>query len=234
MDKSLQYRRTDRAIVHAFMKLVQKKAFERLTIQDILEESLVSRNTFYAHYHDKYEIAEKLYQEFIDRFDQFRQETYTENGSELFSLDKELRIERLNASYSEFYKENNELISVLQRIHTENINLEHYLKEYFKKQYIDNPFNKNKTAPILKMEAEIYANIISAMTKVLESGVPNELSSELKSFNDYSSNALINATLFALGIRDPKYHDQAEKCLIDLQLQAMKDQENYKSVLYRQ
>ncbi len=230
MNRSLQYRRTDRAIVNAFMKLVRKKSFDKITIQDILVESLVSRSTFYAHYHDKYDIAEKLYHEFLERFDEFRIETYTENGSELFSLDKVLRQERLDTVYREFYEENSELISTLKRIHTENINLEHYLTEYFKKQYIDNPLNKNKATPIIKMEAEIYAHIISAMTKLLESEVPNNLTS----VNYDNSNALINATLFALGIRDPKYRDQAVQYLVDLRLQSMQDQENYKSIIHKQ
>ena len=46
MEKGLQYRRTDRAIMNAFIKLVNQGSFEKLTVQEILDEALVSRNTF--------------------------------------------------------------------------------------------------------------------------------------------------------------------------------------------
>ena len=42
------------------MKLLKTKPFEKITVQDILDETPVTRSTFYKHYHDKYEIAEKM------------------------------------------------------------------------------------------------------------------------------------------------------------------------------
>ena len=68
MEKGLQYRRTDRAIMNAFIKLVNQGSFEKLTVQEILDEALVSRNTFYAHYRDKYDIAEQLFKKYKEDF----------------------------------------------------------------------------------------------------------------------------------------------------------------------
>lgn len=50
--------RTDKAIINAFLTLCSRKGFEQMTIKDILDEAPVSRNTFYAHYRDKYDVAE--------------------------------------------------------------------------------------------------------------------------------------------------------------------------------
>lgn len=40
MEKGLQYRRTDRAIMNAFIKLVNQGSFEKLTVQEILVRHL--------------------------------------------------------------------------------------------------------------------------------------------------------------------------------------------------
>jgi len=65
MSNSTQFARTDKAIQAAFISLLKSKPFEKITVQDILDETPVSRATFYKHYHDKYEIAEKMQQEFV-------------------------------------------------------------------------------------------------------------------------------------------------------------------------
>lgn len=45
--------------------LLKKKYFEIITVQDILGETPVTRATFYAHYHDKYELVEKMLDQFL-------------------------------------------------------------------------------------------------------------------------------------------------------------------------
>ena len=65
MQNNPQYIRTDKAIKQALMKLLKTKSFEKITVQDILDETPVTRSTFYKHYHDKYEIAEKMQEDFL-------------------------------------------------------------------------------------------------------------------------------------------------------------------------
>ena len=78
MEKGLQYRRTDRAIMNAFIKLVNQGSFEKLTVQEILDEALVSRNNFYAHYRDKYDIAEQLFKKYKEDFLKLLKVSYTD------------------------------------------------------------------------------------------------------------------------------------------------------------
>jgi AcrR family transcriptional regulator len=46
-------RRTRRALIDAFLCLVEEKGYEKTTVQDILDRADVGRSTFYAHYRDK-------------------------------------------------------------------------------------------------------------------------------------------------------------------------------------
>ena len=58
--KSPQYLRTDKAITNALIHLLREKPFEKIIVQDILDETPVTRATFYAHFKDKYDINNKL------------------------------------------------------------------------------------------------------------------------------------------------------------------------------
>ena len=55
--------KTEREIKKAFLALLQKKDFEKITINDIAQEALVGKVTFYNHYADKYDLADKIVQE---------------------------------------------------------------------------------------------------------------------------------------------------------------------------
>lgn len=58
--------RTKRAIREAFLKLLAKKVYEKITVQDIADEAFINRNTFYFHYIDKADLLEKLSSECLD------------------------------------------------------------------------------------------------------------------------------------------------------------------------
>jgi AcrR family transcriptional regulator len=53
-------KRTRRMLQDAFIELVREKGFESVTIQDLSERSTVNRATFYAHYGNKFDLAEDL------------------------------------------------------------------------------------------------------------------------------------------------------------------------------
>lgn len=59
--------KTRKAIKSAFLTLIESKGYERITIQDIADEALINRNTFYLHYLDKVDLMERLSQESIDQ-----------------------------------------------------------------------------------------------------------------------------------------------------------------------
>ena len=60
--------KTRKAIEQAFIRLLSQNTFDRITVQNILDEALVNRKTFYSHYSDKYELADLLIEEQLALF----------------------------------------------------------------------------------------------------------------------------------------------------------------------
>jgi AcrR family transcriptional regulator len=63
-------RRSRILLQEALARLLKKKTFEEVSIQDVAEEATVNRATFYAHYPDKYALLECMtasrFQELLD------------------------------------------------------------------------------------------------------------------------------------------------------------------------
>lgn len=53
--------RTKRDIAHALLVLAEEKAYETITVSDIIARSGVSRNTFYYHFRDKEDLISWIY-----------------------------------------------------------------------------------------------------------------------------------------------------------------------------
>src|ERR1700752_1020493 len=51
-------RRTRRLLQDALQKLLEKKEFDDISVQDIAEAATVNRATFYDHYNDKFALLE--------------------------------------------------------------------------------------------------------------------------------------------------------------------------------
>ena len=61
-------RRTQKAIVDAFNRLISHKGFDEITVADIISEADVSKATFYRYFHDKYDAMNGNYKELLDEF----------------------------------------------------------------------------------------------------------------------------------------------------------------------
>ena len=57
--------RTQTAIYEAFGSLLLKQDFEKITINDIANKANVNRSTVYAHFLDKYDLADKYIDYYI-------------------------------------------------------------------------------------------------------------------------------------------------------------------------
>ena len=143
MSKNPQYIRTDKAIKQALIKLLKSKPFEKITVQDILDETPVTRSTFYKHYHDKYEIAEKMQEEFFDSLFMIRK-TVCENPNHSPSLMK-------------ISQENRDLMEALLKIRTEHVDLRQTYNDFAKDYYF-----AGITGEHPKLEAEVFSSAITA------------------------------------------------------------------------
>lgn len=74
MEKPLDLRiqKTHKALIDAFLQLLQTKRFENITINELCELAMVRRATFYKHFADKYEFftffVQWIQNEFRNRF----------------------------------------------------------------------------------------------------------------------------------------------------------------------
>lgn len=56
----LRIKRTQKAIKESFFILIEEKGFEHIAVKDITDKAMISRNTFYLHYEDKYDLINKI------------------------------------------------------------------------------------------------------------------------------------------------------------------------------
>lgn len=175
MSENPQFIRTDKAIKQAFINLLKTKPFEKITVQDILDETPVTRSTFYKHYHDKYEIAEKMQEEYFNSQMSIRKALH-ENP--IFS-----------PSLLKVSKENRELMEALLKIHTEHVDLRKALAEQSKEHYLS-----GITGDYPQLEAELYAECITAFQI-------SSNNTQVHSF-EYMHDIFINVLLRLIGLSD--------------------------------
>ena len=150
MTGNIQYLRTDRAIQSALLSLLGKKPFEKITVQDILDETPVSRATFYKHFHDKFEIVERIQDEIL--------RTHTELRNSLAQATPE-QYPTLMERFSLRYREISQL---LMKVQTERVNLPQALTEESRKYYLS-----TTDSPTKNLESRIYAAATTAMMVAL-------------------------------------------------------------------
>ncbi len=158
--KNPQFLRTDRAITQALIRLLRVKPFEKITVSDILEEAPVTRSTFYQHFHDKYEIAEKMQSDLV------------ENRPEMQNLVR-TQPPTLSAEIQKRIFQNQDYISALLKIHTEHVDI----REAFVRQLTDY-YLADAVSPTAAMEANVYANAITAYQLTATDALTQDLSLE--------------------------------------------------------
>lgn len=61
----LRIKRTKKAIRESFFSLLEEKDFEKISIRDLTDRAMISRNTFYLHYCDKYDLLNHICDELM-------------------------------------------------------------------------------------------------------------------------------------------------------------------------
>lgn len=207
MKNSLTYRRVDKAIITAFIQLSDHIPFEKLTVQDILEEALISRYTFYSHFHDKYEVAERLQADMYQEFQVYMQERIPQIDA--CAMPTEAHHQLIDAAIIEFTRKHHAQMRAIKNIHTETIDYLRLIKNYFIENYRKNA----PEHPNMELEAEIYANMATAVMEYFDSDTairPNISAPTMEAY--------INAALYAIGVHDEKRQKKARDYLTVLAL----------------
>lgn len=145
MANTKAFERTDRAITNALISLLKVKSFEKITVQDILDETPVNRATFYAHFHDKYEIAERMLNEY---------EALAKNIAEQLSIEKKSNYSKIMQTA---FLQKKELVEALLKIRTDKVDLRMTIASGWRQKYLTESNSPNK-----ETEAEMYAQAMTA------------------------------------------------------------------------
>ena len=71
--QDIRITKTQMALSKTLMDLLEKKSFQKITVNDICQGAIVSRSTFYMHFEDKYQLMLFCLQEERKRFDKAAQ-----------------------------------------------------------------------------------------------------------------------------------------------------------------
>ena len=150
--------KTRMAIEQAFIRLLADTPFERITVQNILDEALVNRKTFYSHYSDKYELADLLIEEQLAMLRTALEDRLSHDENEE-GFPKVLR---------EFYQnllENRDSLLALMEVRTENHCLRDELESLLKEAYcqrVANDDDMEMDALNLDYLSQYYAATVSS------------------------------------------------------------------------
>lgn len=122
MKRENQKERTDRDITRALLSLMDTKPFEKITVQDILDEATVNRSTFYQHFPDKYAVLERLQDKYVSGL--------TERIEEL-SSSGDMGMERIDAVMYRYLSEHRGELEKLLRVRSDNLDLRGRLRRLF-------------------------------------------------------------------------------------------------------
>lgn len=93
----LRVKRTNKMIIEAFLRLLETKSMERITIQEIADEAMINRATFYAHFKDKQDLYEHLFHIAIQTFTSIL-------DLEPLMEDNKLKLKRVNRALTQIYQ----------------------------------------------------------------------------------------------------------------------------------
>lgn len=69
-ENDLRVIKTRENIETTFLELLEKKSFSQITVAELISTCRISKGTFYYHYRDKYDLAEKLLKKQLEIYDE--------------------------------------------------------------------------------------------------------------------------------------------------------------------
>ena len=161
MNRGTQFRRTDRAIIDAMIRLLKTDSFDNITVQNILDETPVTRATFYAHFRDKYDVAERMQDIYVQMFHQI--------PTQMSDIDRRNHPKVIQNAIIQY----SDIVQALMKIRTDRVDLRSTTAEIHKQDYLSHASGAYAPA-----EAEIYAQAMTALQLSYLSGNNTALNDE--------------------------------------------------------
>lgn len=100
LQEDMRVRRTKQNIIKAFIALTKEKSIDAITIQEIANKAMVNRATFYAHYHDKQDLYDQIFNQAIGLFTPLRNPLLFLNRQVMFSKLEDILTEVLENCFA--------------------------------------------------------------------------------------------------------------------------------------
>ena len=161
MNERKAFQRTDKAIMQALIRLLKAKRFEQITVKDILAEAPVSRGTFYAHFQDKYEIAERMQEIYLSVVRKAVQEVRT------------MQPRAFGEFIRQISEQQHDLGHALLQIHTDQVDLLKHINQEMQELYLSLFSGEADNPADLATEARIFGSVIAMVhQEYMEGSIP--------------------------------------------------------------
>ncbi|MDS0527903.1 TetR/AcrR family transcriptional regulator [Clostridium sp. SHJSY1] len=119
----LRILKTHKNIKNTFSNLLLEKHFKDITVQNICDEALIGRSTFYAHFCDKYDLLNKMVEEVAKDFKKHIEIRFNSDNS-----DNSNDFTEIVDNMIKYLSTKKNTISALLEVHTETADLYSTLK----------------------------------------------------------------------------------------------------------
>ncbi|MBP1044957.1 TetR/AcrR family transcriptional regulator [Enterococcus sp. BWM-S5] len=130
--KDLRVMRTHKMIIEAFFHLVEEKGFEAITIQEIADRAMINRATFYAHFKDKQDLYDQIFDFAVQAFTSALDTDKTIQGNRIEVKKIELL---LTTIYNNIHKNKNFFLTIMDG--SSNETLRRKLADILYEKYAD-------------------------------------------------------------------------------------------------
>lgn len=169
--------KTRRDIREALIQLLLAKSFHEITVQNILDEALINRKTFYSHYADKYALADELCEECLMKLEKTSSVRVQFSESHLANF-----MSSIDDIYTELYEERRMFLA-LWDIKTERVDMQARIRELLMRTYSEME-KRTTTTNDTELQSFLMCSIILSMFRfVLEAEkryTPGEIIAELE------------------------------------------------------
>lgn len=120
--------KTRKNIRESFIRLLGEKSFSAITVQNILDEALINRTTFYRHYDSKYALVEELNGEIMERFERLL-------SSSLQGRDDPEQLLHSVGKMADTFRSDREMVSALWNVRDEGFDLYGEMEQLMRQKF---------------------------------------------------------------------------------------------------
>lgn len=125
MERSQQLERTRSDIFDALLRLLSRKAIDKISISDIASEAKINRATFYLHFTDKFDALEQLSDIYIAPL--------RDVLSTIYNYTERVPLDRMDHMFEVFYQKNGTVLRKLMGIQSPYFILRQRISDLFLK-----------------------------------------------------------------------------------------------------